>query len=289
MSELYIHNASAFTGNGSADINFLKGEIKRYTQEDFRRVNRFILLALLGARQCIHQQAVEDDTAVYLTTEHGTLGQTAEVFDEIYATRSLPKPFGFINTMSNTAAFYLAKNLGIRGRNIIVSSRHLSFERWLELLKTDFASGAERSALIGGVDEAVLNRTGMKEQSGPDRRMVDGSAWFYVKPEKDGACGRFADIKSFPDGHSCNKWIREKSPADVVSFGAMIGGDEAAAWRDALRPAAEFDYLRDCGYYGSATACGLSMFVRLFQGKTLLHINRNQRGHYAVVEVERYS
>ncbi len=86
------------------------------------------------------------------------------------------------------------------------------------------------------------------------------------------------------------RWIRERerSPVDVVSFGALIGDDEAAALREALRPAAEFDYLRDYGYSGSATACGVSLFVKLFPGKTLLHINRDQRGHYAVIEVERY-
>ena len=84
----------------------------------------------------------------------------ATVLDEIYAAHSLPKPFGFINTMSNTAAFYLAQNLGTRGRNITVSSQRLSFERGLDLLAADFAAGAERSALIGGVDEASLSGTG---------------------------------------------------------------------------------------------------------------------------------
>jgi hypothetical protein len=290
MSEMYIHSASAFTGEANTDTNFLKEEIRRYTGENFRRVNRFILLALLGARQCIHQHPLAADTAIYLTTEHGNLGETADVLDEIYASRSLPKPFGFINTMSSTAAFYLAQNLGIRGRNITVSSQHLSFERGLELLKVDFAGGAERSALIGGVDEASLSRTALEEQTGNGWRMVDGSAWLYVKPEKEGACGIFTDIGSFRDGPSCMRWIRERErlPVDMVSFGALIGDDEAAAWREALRPAVGFDYLRDYGYSGSATACGVSMFVRLFQGKTLLHINRDQRGHYAVMEVERY-
>ena len=75
---------------------------------------------------------------------------------------------------------------------------------------------------------------------------------------------------------------------DVVSFGARIGEDEAAALREALRPAAVFDYLRDYGYSGSATACGVSLFVKTFSGRTLLHINRDQRGNYAVLEVERY-
>lgn len=287
---MYIHSASAFTGEANADINFLKEEIRRYTQENFRRVNRFILLSLLGALQCVHRQPLEAATAVYLTTEDGNLGETADVLDEIYTSRSLPKPFGFINTMSNTAAFYLARNLGIRGRNITVSSQHLSFERGLELLKADFAGGAERSALIGGVDESSLSRMNREEQSGRGWRMVDGSSWFYVKPEKEGACGAFTEIMSFRDGHSCMRWIRERerSPVEVVSFGALIGNDEATALRETSRPAAEFDYLRDYGYSGSATACGVSLFVRLFQAKTLLHINRDQRGNYAVIELERY-
>ncbi len=290
MNGMYIHSASAFTGEADADMNFLKEEIRRYTKENFRRVNKFILLSLLGARQCIHQCALDTDTAIYLTTEHGNLGETAAVLDEIYAIHSLPKPFGFINTMSSTAAFYLAQNLGVRGRNITVSSQHLSFERGLELLKMDFAGGAERSALIGGVDEASLAGTAMEGPADRRWRMVDGSSWFYVKPERDGACGAFTEIRSFGDGPSCERWIsaRERSPVDVVSFGALIGDDKADALRKILQPAAEFDYLRDFGYSGSSTACGVSLFVLSFQGKTLLHINRDPRGNYAVIEVERF-
>ena len=171
MSGMYIHSASAYTGESNVDVQWLKEEISRYTRVNFRRVNRFILLALLGARQCIHGRSIEADTAVYLTTEHGNLGETADVLDEIYTARSLPKPFGFINTMSNTAAFYLARNLGIRGRNITVSSQHLSFERGLELLKADFAGGAERSALIGGVDESSFRG---KYGAGESSRLAHG-------------------------------------------------------------------------------------------------------------------
>lgn len=290
MSEMYIHSASVFTGEANADIISLKEELSRYTQEHFRRVNRFILLALLGARQCIHQHHLEAGTAVYLTTEHGNLGETADVLDEIYTARSLPKPFGFINTMSGTAAFYIARNLGILGRNLTISSQHLSFERGLDLLKTDFAARLERSALIGGVDESNLSRTAIEKQTDRGWRMVDGSGWLYVKSEKEGACGAFVEIRSFTDALSCTRWIgeRERSAAEVISFGALIGKDEVAAWRKVLRPDIEFDYLHDYGYSGSATACGVSLFVRLFQAKTLLHINRNQCGNYAVIELARF-
>jgi len=290
MSEMYIHSASSFIGAENTDANFLKEKLRSYTEENFRRINRFILLTLLGARQCIHHRALDFDTAIYLTTEHGNLGETASVLDEIYTARSLPKPFGFINTMSNTAAFYLARNLGVRGRNIMVSSQHFSFERGLELLQVDFALGATGDALIGGVDEALLSRTALEKQTNRVFRMVNGSGWLYIKPVKDGACGAISEIRSFSDVHSCIKWITERgrSHIDVVSFGALIDDDEATAMKEILLPATEFDYLCEYGYSGSATACGVGLFIMLFHGKTLLHINRDQRGHFAVIEVERY-
>ncbi len=238
MSGLYIHSASAFIGEANADANLLKEELRKYARENFRRVNRFILLALLGARKCVHERSFAADTAVYLTTEHGNLGETAVVLDEIYAAHSLPKPFSFINTMSNTATFYLAQNLGTRGRNITVSSQRLSFERGIDLLTADFAAGAERSALIGGVDVASLSGSGGEDRNGRGWRMVDGSGWFYVRPEREGACGVFRENRSFRDGATCLKWVRERgeSPADMVAFGASIGDDEAARWREALQP-----------------------------------------------------
>jgi hypothetical protein len=290
MNGMYIHSVSAFIGEAKADVNLLKEEIRRYTRENFRRGNRFILLSLLGALRCVHGQSLEENTAVYLTTEHGNLGETAAVLDEIYAAHSLPKPYGFINTMSSTAAFYLAQNLGIRGRNITVSSQHAPFERGLELLRADFASGAEKNALIGGVDEASLNGFDSGDRNHHDWRMVDGSGWFYIRPEREGARGAFTENRSFRDGLSCRRWVTEerRSPVDVVSFGALVGDEEASEWREALHPIAEFNYLRECGYSGSATACGVGLFMNQFQGRTLLHINRDARGHYSVLEVERY-
>jgi hypothetical protein len=288
MSRLYIHSASAFIDEANSDMNLLKEELRRYARENFRRVNRFILLALLGARKCVHERALAADTAIYLTTEHGNLGDTAAVLDEIYVAHSLPKPFSFINTMSNTAAFYLAQNLGTRGRNITVSSQRLSFERGIDLLTVDFAAGVERSALIGGVDMASLSGAGEEDRDSRGWRMVDGSGWFYIRSEREGACGVFPENRSFRDGPSCMKWIRERgeSPADMVAFGASIGNDEADRWREALHPVARFDYLGDYGYSGSAAACGIGMFVKNFRGRTLLHINRDPRGRYAALEVE---
>jgi hypothetical protein len=290
MSGIYIHSAATFIGEANEGLDSLKEELRRYTRENFRRVNRFILITLLGACKCIHQHSLEPDSAVYLTTEHGNLGETAAVLDEIYAARSLPKPYGFINTMSSTAAFYLAQNLGIRGRNITISSQDFSFERGLDLLTVDFSGGIEESALIGGVDEASLLESVQRGNNHRNWRLVEGSGWFYVKPSREGACGAFTENRSFNDSPSCIKWIRERERpvVDMVSFGPRISDEEAAVIRDALKPRDEFDYLHEYGYSNSAAACGISLFVKNFTGRTLLHINRDQRGKHAVLEVERY-
>lgn len=290
MKGLYIHGAAGFTGEAGGDTDLLKEEIRRYCRETFRRGNRFILIALLGALRCVNRQTLEADTAVYLTTEHGNLGETAAVLDEIYTARSLPKPYGFINTMSNTAAFYLAQNLALRGRNITLSSQHFSFERGLELLETDFARCAEKSALIGGVDVASRNGSGRETANRRGWPMVDGSGWFYIRSEQEGACGAFSENRFFRDGEACRRWIAERGrgPADVVSFGAGVSESEAAGWRAALHPALEFDYLRDHGYSGSAAACGAALFMDRFPGRTLLHLNRDGRGYYSVLEAVRY-
>ena len=57
MTGLYIHSASVFVGEADADANLLKEELRKYARENFRRVNRFILLALIGART-VHPRSV---------------------------------------------------------------------------------------------------------------------------------------------------------------------------------------------------------------------------------------
>lgn len=290
MKPLYIHSFSSYTGKPSVEAQWLKAEISRYSPVSFRRANRFILLTLLGACQCTHGRSLAADTAVYLTTEHGNLGETSTVLDEMAGDHSLPKPFGFINTMSGTATFYLAQTLGAKGRNITVSSQHLSFERGLELLALDFAGALEGGALIGGVDEASSAGENAGEGNPRAWPMADGSAWFYVTSQREGACGAFKANRSFRDTAACIAWIekREGAAVDLLAFGALIGEEEAGALKRALRPAAEFEYLQGNGYCGSATACGIGRFLGQLQGRSLVHINKDRRGNYTLLEVERY-
>ena len=96
--KMFIHSCSRFISPAVNDTKVYKQEISKYIALKFRRANKFVLLSLVGACQCAHGQAVKTDTAVYLTTENGTLGDTETVLDQLYYQHEFPMPYNFINT-----------------------------------------------------------------------------------------------------------------------------------------------------------------------------------------------
>ena len=289
---MFIHNASAFL-SAPSDVKTLKEELKRHTDIYFRRVNKFVLLALIGAHRCARDQQIRPDTAVYLATEHGNLGDTESVLRQIYRQHALPMPYNFINTMANTASFYVAQGLNLTGRNLSVSSQNLSFERGLELLKADMEMQAVGSALAGSVDEATASESRFREKSGlaVDRvNQVDRSCWLYLKCEREGALGEVKAIRSFRGKRDGLHWLEANSrefirPA-VLSFGIAVGPEEREAWKKAVRPDGEFDYVRECGNRNATTACGVATFIGLRRAGHLIHVNKNFQDRYVILQVQ---
>jgi hypothetical protein len=87
------------------------------------------------------------------------------------------------------------------------------------------------------------------------------------------------------DGAACLGWLREWQKRRQVLPSAFNRRRRGHLLAQALAPS-PFDYLGDYGYCGSAVACGIGMFLKNFRGRTLLHINRDPRGNYAILEVE---
>jgi len=295
---MFIHNASAYVTE-TADVKTLKEELKRHTDTYFRRISKFVLLALIGACSCAARRPLEQDTAIYLTTENGNLADTESVLSQIYRRHSLPLPFNFINTMANTASFYIAQGLGLCGRNISVSSQNLSFERGLELLKTDMDLRFVRHALIGLVDEATASASHFAASSGVDSarvNQIDRSCWLYASTESDGAIGEVTAIQSFKAQDETILWLEknpEALPGDmVISFGLAIGPAEKDMWLTRVQaitsgPVREFDYVKNSGNFNVTTACGVAAFLNTSGASHLLHINKNFSDQYVILQVSR--
>jgi hypothetical protein len=290
---MYIHSYSRFVSPPVDDIEVYKQEISRYTDVKFRRANKFVLLSLVGACRCAHQQTIKPDTAVYLTTENGNLGDTETVLDQIYHKHEFPMPYNFINTMSNTASFYVAQSFDILGRNLIVSSKQLSFERGLELLRSDLAAGAVKEALIGGVDEVSFSKSQLETKFNmpcSDFEMIEGSCWLLIKAENSCALGEITAIESFGSLTQTADWLKHqffKRPP-ILSYGMLIELDQKDFIGRILPHEAEFDYIGEYGYFDSATACGVSGFLERYDKACLVHINKDFRGQFVVLAVEKY-
>ncbi len=289
---MYVHNASSFICDPVDDLAPLKEELKKYTDFFFRRVNKFIMLSLMGVHQCVHGRTIDHSTAVYLSTENGNLGDTENVLHQIYRENSFPKPFNFINTMSNTASFYVAQSLKTLGRSITVSSKNVSFERGLELAMVDFELKHIKEALIGGVDEAVFSRRKFEEKydaSYHKVKLVEGSSWLYCKAEKDGAIGEVLDIATFKDQEKAIAWADEsQSDATVLAFGILIDPSEKEIFRKEFKHVEEFKYIDTFGYYDTSAAFAICHFFLNSSYKRLVHITRDIRGQYIGVSCRRY-
>jgi hypothetical protein len=223
---MFIHDVSAYVG-APAEVSVLKEELRRHTDVYFRRVSKFVLLALIGANACMAGRQPDMDTAVYLTTENGNLADTDTVLSQLYQRHALPLPFNFINTMANTASFYIAQGLGLFGRNLCVSSQNLSFERGLELLKTDMDMGYVRRALIGLVDEAAASAFHFEASPDGDGALVNGidrSCWLHIAAESDGALGEVTAVRSFKAQADALAWLENipesPPPETVIAWGA---------------------------------------------------------------------
>jgi hypothetical protein len=290
---MYIHNYSRFVSPPVDDIKVYKQEISRYTDVKFRRANKFVLLSLVGACQCAYGQAIKRDTAVYLTTENGNLGDTETVLDQIYHKHEFPMPYNFINTMSNTASFYVAQSFDILGRNITFSSKQLSFERGLELLRSDLGAGVVKEALFGGVDEVSFSTSQFETKFNrpySDFDMIEGSCWLLIKADSSGALGEIIAVQSFGSLAQTTDWLkhqRYKRPL-ILSYGMLIDSDQKASIAQAVPHEAEFDYISGYGYFDSATACGISGFLERYEDAIMVHTNQDFRGQYVVLIVQKY-
>jgi len=290
---MYIHSYSRFVSPPVDDIKGYKQEISRYTDVKFRRANKFVLLSLVGACQCAYGKAIKTDTAIYLTTENGNLGDTETVLDQIYHKREFPMPYNFINTMSNTASFYVAQSFDILGRNITFSSKQLSFERGLELLRSDLGAGVVKEALFGGVDEVCFSKSQFEtkfKRPCSDFKMIEGSCWLLIKADNSGALGEITAIESFGSLSQTKNWLKcqfFKRPL-MLSYGMLIDTGQKKSLGQAVPHQAEFDYISQDGYFDSATACGISGFLERYEDAILVHINQDFRGQFVVLIVQKY-
>jgi hypothetical protein len=192
--------------------------LKAETGQNFRRINRFIELALLGACRCRqHAGEISGDTALYLACDSPMLADSVKILQGMELEGRAPSPFEFMNVSGNMAGYYIANHLGLSGPQLALHRNHESLEAALELLMLH--SAQHRRALLGYVEEGVwpLSEQRVRLGLGADAPLYESSHWFYF----DQDCATpIAQIE--PAGHDLAQPAAQ-GPADALALTRYLG------------------------------------------------------------------
>lgn len=163
MKKVYIESLSRMICPSTFPASELKKELETLSGQKFRRINRYITLALNGVFKLPGVTALSPSASLYIGTKNGCITETVSMLGQMYRDALLPMPFTFIASSANMASYHIAHALGTQGGNYTLSHRHAPFECALEMAMYDLMADKTASTLVGCVDEAALPLDAFKE------------------------------------------------------------------------------------------------------------------------------
>lgn len=119
-----------------------------------RRLGRLQVMSLLAAKKALLSAEGGAETGVYVGTGLGSLGETAAFLENmIQQEENFPKPANFINSVHNAAGSSLALEFSLKGENITVAHRDISFDAALWHAISGLKRGRVKRAVVCGADE----------------------------------------------------------------------------------------------------------------------------------------
>jgi len=242
-------------------------------RERFRRIDRFTQLALLGSARCVQGRELPANTGLYISSGFGSIANTINVQQQIFVEYRVPKPLNFINTLSNSAGYYVARNLGLQARNQFVGRDVAPLEAALQLAMLDLELGNVEQALVGVVDEVSLPLDEHARRLGVDADVVlaEGSHWFLLAAAANSASTILLDeVCLLTDAGDLKNWFVACEPvADAKIWFASATKTEAelrnaCSWFD-LHPSA-------LGAYPSKTGGAVMQFLNGTDGSELVTV-----------------
>ena len=266
---IYIHKTGSINRKEGEELD-VKAAWKAVSPKMIRRTDRFIQLSLLGAYEAIGESVLEKNTALYMASGQGNLAVFKRLRDQRYINKQPPKPVDFINSLSNTAGFYVAQFFDLYGKNLNVSRQGLVVENTLLLAQVDLELGKEKQILFGGVDElqepvAFTKRTlGISD----DTLLGEGSNWMLLRAQEKGALASMDVLKKQMDITEVKQYIQGLDSACKIAFGqrcskAMI--DELLDAEKVRRSVFQVS----CGFYETAALYTLNRFIKEGEGDLL--------------------
>lgn len=285
--------------------------VRKMMGQPMRRAGRFIKLVCCGALACMSRVSEEAllgrKIGIFLATGLGNIDEILPFITQVFKyDGGFPSPNQFANSVSNSAAFFLAKFCGIRGVVLTISQEELSFESALWLAQSYLESGEIDLALVGGCDVFTpsvadyrerLNLAPGRYRSAP---MGEASGWLLLGGDGEGKIGDILSVEissgstdvGSPSSDDflgqCEKLAAEKEgfPKDdkiskVLLPGFNLANIDEASWRNSGWDVD--DYLIQCGISSTASACGLARALLSRQDAFFVHVNFSSSGRQALI------
>lgn len=272
----------------------LKALTQQATGKAFRRIGRFIQLALIGASHCVLGKPLAPDTGVYFASGRGDLELTLEIMTQLFREAQTPKPLSFVNTVSNAACFYLAQHLGLQARSNFVCNRYFAFESVLQLAALDLELGVVNSALVGSVDIATapLAEHRQRLHLSPDTLMGEGSHWLWLGPIDHNRphLGEVIAVQHCVDRNELMEWIKQQNLSNEqcqIAAGQFLQADDFVQIQGACGLHQSFACAAR-GYYDSHSGAIINEFLTgATQMNYLLHINADAEQRFSAILLQR--
>lgn len=201
--------------------------LKEACREHFRRIDRFIQLALLGSARCVGRRALAPDCGIYLGSGFGPIASNVATQEQMLRDGEIPMPFSFVNTLGISAGFHVAKNLGLTGQNLFISRRGASLEAALAAALPDLMLGVVSQALVGVVEEVTLPLKEHRLRRGlpADSLVAEGSHWLLL--ENGAGPGKTVRTLRFEELAELEVWLKaHHSAGDRAHW--ILDGDMGA-------------------------------------------------------------
>jgi hypothetical protein len=214
-----------------------------------------------------------------------------------------PSPNQFANSVSNAAAFFLARICEIKGVVLTISEEELSFESALWLAQSYLENGEIDLALVGGCDvftptvEEYRERMDLKPDNARLLPMGEGSSWLLLGEDNKGKIGdilavEFGNELIPPEDFSLNEKILSASDK-LISKTASSGKKcfllpgfrmnkiDAHFWKQ--KSWEVDDYLPCCGIHPTAAAFGMARALQANPSALFVHYNCHASGKQSFV------
>ncbi|WP_339458681.1 hypothetical protein [Pseudomonas sp. EA_105y_Pfl2_R69] len=143
--------ASEIGGLAASSDKELKAALGQWLDSPPRRIDRLILQCLLAAAPLKAQ--IRSNCGLYLASAHPARATMGALLEAVCVQHKQPKPFEFVNSVSNAAGFHIAQQLGIDGPNLFIGAGEQVWAQLQALANLDLQDGLIEQALLLVCDE----------------------------------------------------------------------------------------------------------------------------------------